>query len=165
MDYSKNQSLSIKNITETGKKHADEVSEAQRTFQDNSASRSSVGKHIADLSQQIDDMKTALEEVQNLAGLVKILSLNASIEAARAGEAGRAFGVVAEQIGTFSQNTNRAISHITNSIGKMDKLLADTASDMAVAKKIGSVFDERLENCVQNANNLYEQLRDYVEQG
>lgn len=57
---------------------------------------------IRELSDTILDISTQ----------TNILSLNASIEAARAGAAGKGFAIVAQEIGTLADNTNKAANEI-----------------------------------------------------
>ncbi len=133
----------------------EDMTEAKKVFQENSAARGAVGKHIAELSDQLSTIKAALHEVQNISMQVKMLSINASIEAARAGAAGKGFAVVASEIGKLSQSTDTAVVNIENSIINMNQMLNTTISDMNNAKNIGAEFDKRLNDCVEKSNELH----------
>lgn len=63
--------------------------------------------------KEIVEISKAIEEI---AEETNLLALNANIEAARAGEAGRGFSVVADQIRSLSENTNREIAKVGNVI-------------------------------------------------
>ncbi len=139
-------------------KFVEEMAEAKKVFQENSAARGAVGKHIAELSDQLLNIKAALHEVQNISMQVKMLSINASIEAARAGAAGKGFAVVASEIGKLSQSTDSAVVNIENSIVNMNQMLITTVSNMDNAKAIGAEFDKRLNECVENSRILHEKL-------
>ena len=54
------------------------------------------------------DGTTACDEIRRIAKTVRLISLNARVEAARAGEAGRAFGVIAAEIKSLSEQTEAA---------------------------------------------------------
>src|SRR4051794_20862945 len=64
-------------------------------------------ERIIALSQQVSKVATTkVAEVRRVTSRSKILAVNAAIEAARAGEAGVGFGVVAQEINTFSTAIN-----------------------------------------------------------
>lgn len=63
-------------------------------------------------AQKIAQVKQIAEEIGEISGQTKMLSLNAQIEAARAGEAGKGFVVVATEVGKLSEDIDRAVSEI-----------------------------------------------------
>lgn len=69
--------------------------------------------------QAVSAMRESMGDIHNISGMImdiskrtKLLSLNARIEASRAGEAGLGFGVVADEIGQLSAQTETATSRI-----------------------------------------------------
>lgn len=65
-------------------------------------------------AQKIEKVKQIAEEIGNIAGQTRILSLNAQIEAARAGTMGAGFAVVATKVGTLSNDIDRAVAEIND---------------------------------------------------
>ncbi len=77
---------------------------------------------------EADNIQKALSEVtakthdlQKVASMENILSINASIEAARAGEAGVGFAVVAREFGDISKNSGAVYKRIHELIGEIGK--------------------------------------------
>lgn len=90
-------------------------------------------------AQSID---TVMNLVNDIAGTVNLLSLNAAIEAARAGEAGRGFAVVATEIRLLSDQTAAATQRISAEVEALRDGVAAVASDYqlvetAIADMVG----------------------------
>lgn len=62
------------------------------------------------------DITNIVTIVSSIANQTNLLALNASIEAARAGEAGKGFAVVAEEVRKLSEETNKAVRQINESL-------------------------------------------------
>lgn len=62
-----------------------------------------------------------IEEIKNIVFGINLISLNASIEAAQAGEKGRGFAVVATEVRNLAQQSNQALSGITEIINELNK--------------------------------------------
>ena len=58
----------------------------------------------------------AKDRIEDIARTVRLISLNARVEAARAGDAGRAFGVIAEEIKSLSEQTASASAEMGEGI-------------------------------------------------
>lgn len=65
-------------------------------------------------AQQIEQVKKIADEIGEIASQTSMLSLNAQIEAARAGEQGKGFAVVATEVGSLSQDIDRAVTEIND---------------------------------------------------
>ena len=71
------------------------------------------------IKQAVDDLSSVyaineiVEHIKGIATQTNLLSLNASIEAARAGEAGKGFAIVANEIRTLSEESNKAADKIS----------------------------------------------------
>lgn len=62
--------------------------------------------------EKITQVKQIAEEISGIASQTRILSINAQIEAARAGQAGAGFAIVATEVGTLSNEIDRAAAEI-----------------------------------------------------
>ncbi|GAA4495688.1 methyl-accepting chemotaxis protein [Pseudaeromonas paramecii] len=87
----------------------------QQLAQGTQASADAMGQ----LSQQIQDISSVLEEINGIAAQTSLLALNAAIEAARAGELGRGFAVVADEVRSLSARTQGATVNIQERIGQL----------------------------------------------
>lgn len=73
------------------------------------------------------DITNIVTIVSSIANQTNLLALNASIEAARAGDAGKGFAVVAEEVRKLSEETNKAVRQINESLtgllGSIDEIV------------------------------------------
>ncbi|NIA23432.1 MAG: GAF domain-containing protein [Proteobacteria bacterium] len=86
---------------------------------------SSSGKTIEKLIGSVTNITDFINIIMDISHKTNMLSINASIEAAHAGEYGKGFKVLADEIGTLSEQTYDMIENIGK---KIDEILESTNS-------------------------------------
>ena len=92
---------------------------------------------------EIDKMMAAIEDVSFRTNL---LALNAAVEAARAGEKGAGFAVVAEEVRTLAQTTQKTAKEIRQLVSSSRSQSGSSVAEADNLKKILTDLGEHLEN-------------------
>ncbi|PVY77398.1 methyl-accepting chemotaxis sensory transducer with Cache sensor [Tamilnaduibacter salinus] len=108
---------------------------------------------IGQLAQRSQEIKTVLDVIHSVTEQTNLLALNAAIEAARAGEQGRGFAVVADEVRSLAQRSNKSADEIQTII---DGLITET--DRAVHSM--EQAKERSGESQQRASKASEALTD-----
>jgi methyl-accepting chemotaxis protein len=98
---------------------------------------------VEQTTAQIDRMVSSIEDVSFRTNL---LALNAAVEAARAGEKGAGFAVVAAEVRTLAQATQKAAREIKSLVGTSRREASASVDEAASLKKILSGLGGHLEN-------------------
>jgi methyl-accepting chemotaxis protein len=95
------------------------------------------------VTAEIDKLVSAIEDVSFRTNL---LALNAAVEAARAGEKGAGFAVVAEEVRTLAQSTQKTAKDIRSLVGSSRKQSEQSLSEAGNLKNILRALGAHLDN-------------------
>ncbi len=111
------------------------------------------------LLEETEKISAILDEINSIASLTNLLSLNASIEAARAGEHGHGFAVVANEIRSLSEqskNASQNVHVILDTLGSIIKEVAENVSEGAASVSSGVASLSNLLDCMDSIRDSSE---------
>ncbi len=149
-------------------KESDSVKAVNELFDLSSSSLSKIGHSMDGLTVKMDTMTTSItglsETADNINKFVttiasisdqtNLLALNAAIEAARAGDAGRGFSVVADEVRSLANETNKSASEVADLVANI------ITSTKTAVNSVGEIKDnnEHLTDGLQNLNGNYKSI-------
>jgi methyl-accepting chemotaxis protein len=80
---------------------------------------------VMSLRTASDEIRQAVDLINQIAAQTRLLALNATIEAARAGAAGQGFGVVAGEVKTLANETTSSSGEIMGQVAMVQQAAAD----------------------------------------
>ncbi len=86
---------------------------------------------MMELKQAAQGISMVTQVIAEIAAQTNLLALNAAIEAARAGEAGRGFAVVADEVRTLANRTERSTADITRMVQDIQTRSSRAAEEMS----------------------------------
>jgi methyl-accepting chemotaxis protein len=101
-------------------------------------------ERIHQIDKASQSISTAIEQLERIAGGNKILALNARIEAARAGSYGAGFSVVAMEVISQTEKSQKVNAQVNELITNLRALAGSTLEDL---KRMNEKDRERVEQC------------------
>ena len=124
-------SQNILNASETLNTTAQEIKNLVANIQQASEVESHTAERLQQLSQDASQVKNVLTVISDIADQTNLLALNAAIEAARAGEHGRGFAVVADEVRSLAERTQKSLTEINATINIIVQSIVDSSDQMS----------------------------------
>jgi len=129
------------------------MNSSQETIQKLTEQIEATASKIQVLKDNSENIGSVMEVIRSIAEQTNLLALNAAIEAARAGEQGRGFAVVADEVRSLAQKTQKSTEEIASIISQLQK-----AADEAHASMNTSI------NSVQETIETSSKVKESLEQ-
>lgn len=115
-------------------------------------------KAIEKVVKKIDELKTIVDVIDEIANQTKLLALNASIESARMGEQGKAFAVIADEIRKLAMESASSLENARNIV---DMINENFNSLRRVSKDTENV-SEKTKQGIKQIMDEFEKLKDLI---
>ncbi|WP_326907409.1 methyl-accepting chemotaxis protein [Sedimentibacter sp. MB31-C6] len=103
-----------------------------------------LSQQTKETSENLKTMNGIIDVVKNISEQTNLLAINASIEASRAGEAGKGFSVIANEIRSLAEESNKAADEIGKILSNFENEILDLINS----------FDKGISQEQENSNIL-----------
>jgi len=118
------------------------------------------GVIIEEFKTQAEEIGKIIEIISSIADQTNLLALNASIEAARAGDAGLGFAVVANEVKTLAQDSQRSADNISRIIEELQAQSEKAGAAMQKATDEVSRGSEAINETIRFFHTIAEQIQE-----
>jgi len=122
----------------------------------------SMMRRIDQVTKQMDEIESLLDDAKKIANQTNLLALNATIEAARAGDIGRGFAVVAGEVKILSAESNAFNARIGGVVASSRTTVSDarTSVSRVVSRDMNAALESkgRAESMMQSIDQMNERL-------
>jgi methyl-accepting chemotaxis protein len=133
---------SAANAASSASEADDGAAEGSRVVQDTVAAIDRLANEVDHAVEVIRELERDSESIGAVVGVINeiadqtnLLALNAAIEAARAGEQGRGFAVVADEVRTLANRTQRSTQEIREMIERLQSGTSEAAKVMELSRE------------------------------
>jgi methyl-accepting chemotaxis protein len=119
-----------------------------------------VGEIINEIKGQMIEIGKIVEIIGDIADQTNLLALNAAIEAARAGDAGMGFAVVANEVKTLAQESQRSAENIAKIISSLQNQSNRAAGAMNQANEEVSKGSMAITDTIRFFHTIAQQVED-----
>lgn len=159
-DFSNKSVATMTSTAESSEESARCIAKVKQSSDDLTQKISNIIENVSSLSSTTDQISGFIEIVDEIAEQTNLLALNATIEAARAGDAGRGFSVVASEVKSLAEQSQKATEDIRSRIENLMSEVSEisTAVDnMSVAVSDSESLTEEAQIKINEVSGLVQE--------
>ncbi|MCP5057762.1 MAG: HAMP domain-containing protein [bacterium] len=119
-----------------------------------------VRTQMQELTDRIDEVRELASLIEDVASETSLLALNAAIISAQAGTEGRAFAVVAEEIGSLAKRTAESTQRIHGVVDSVSRFARVTEEAVQESAEVVAREEKRARSAVEVLDEIHEGARE-----